>query len=123
MTKKLFENWNESKKELIDSITSSNNDIVKYMLEEQARIFAEKIDAEAAEELRLAGMTTEEIEAEKIIEKLKAPPKPKGIRIPMINRIMPNIIADELLGVQPMTGPFDDIHTLKVKWGINKEDL
>lgn len=34
--------------------------------------------------------------------------------LPVIRRVMPTVIANELIGVQPMTGPVGQIHTLRV---------
>ena len=36
--------------------------------------------------------------------------------LPVIRRVMPTIIANELVGVQPMQGPIAQIHTLRVKY-------
>jgi hypothetical protein len=36
--------------------------------------------------------------------------------LPVIRRVMPTVIANELLGVQPMTGPVGQIHTLRVRY-------
>jgi hypothetical protein len=37
--------------------------------------------------------------------------------LPVIRRVMPTVIANELVGVQPMTGPVGQIHTLRVRYG------
>jgi hypothetical protein len=41
--------------------------------------------------------------------------------LPVIRRVMPTVIANELVGVQPMTGPVGQIHTLRVRYaqGLN----
>lgn len=36
--------------------------------------------------------------------------------LPIIRRVMPTVIANEIIGVQPMTGPVAQIHTLRVKY-------
>jgi hypothetical protein len=36
--------------------------------------------------------------------------------LPVIRRVMPTIIANEIIGVQPMTGPVAQIHTMRVKY-------
>lgn len=36
--------------------------------------------------------------------------------LPVIRRVMPSIIANEIISVQPMTGPAGQIHTLRVKY-------
>jgi hypothetical protein len=36
--------------------------------------------------------------------------------LPVIRRVMPTVIANEIIGVQPMTGPVGQIHTLRVRY-------
>jgi len=36
--------------------------------------------------------------------------------LPIIRRVMPTVIANEIIGVQPMTGPVGQIHTLKTRY-------
>lgn len=36
--------------------------------------------------------------------------------LPVIRRVMPTVIANELIGVQPMSGPVAQIHTLRVRY-------
>ena len=36
--------------------------------------------------------------------------------LPVLRRVMPTVIANELIGVQPMTGPVGQIHTLRVRY-------
>lgn len=36
--------------------------------------------------------------------------------LPVIRRVMPTVIANELIGVQPMTGPVAQIHTMRVRY-------
>lgn len=36
--------------------------------------------------------------------------------LPVIRRVMPTVIANEIIGVQPMTGPVAQVHTLRVKY-------
>jgi Major capsid protein Gp23 len=36
--------------------------------------------------------------------------------MPIIRRVMPTVIANEIIGVQPMTGPVAQIHTLRVRY-------
>jgi len=42
--------------------------------------------------------------------------------LPVIRRVMPTVIANELVGVQPMTGPVGQIHTLRVRYANNMND-
>ena len=36
--------------------------------------------------------------------------------LPVIRRVMPTVIANEIIGVQPMTSPVGQIHTLRVRY-------
>lgn len=36
--------------------------------------------------------------------------------MPVLRRVMPTVIANEIIGVQPMTGPVAQIHTLRVRY-------
>ena len=42
--------------------------------------------------------------------------------LPVIRRVMPTVIANELVGVQPMTGPVGQIHTLRVRYAQQLTD-
>jgi len=42
--------------------------------------------------------------------------------LPVIRRVMPTVIANELVGVQPMSGPVSQIHTLRVRYGTTMND-
>lgn len=37
--------------------------------------------------------------------------------LPVLRRVMPTVIANEIIGVQPMQGPVAQIHTLRVRYG------
>lgn len=39
--------------------------------------------------------------------------------LPILRRVMPTVIANEIVGVQPMTGPVGQIHTLRVQYADN----
>ena len=42
--------------------------------------------------------------------------------LPVIRRVMPTVIANEIVGVQPMTGPVSQIHTLRVRYAETADD-
>ena len=44
------------------------------------------------------------------------PESTDNIIIPMIRRVMPNIIASSIVNVQPMTGPIGNVFTVKPKY-------
>jgi hypothetical protein len=41
--------------------------------------------------------------------------------LPVIRRVMPTVIANEIVGVQPMQGPIAQIHTLRVKYNAGTD--
>ena len=43
--------------------------------------------------------------------------------LPIIRRVMPTVIANEIVGVQPMTGPVGQIHTLRVRYADSKDGV
>lgn len=64
---------------------------------------------------------TEEEEADEIVRRLKTKPEPiityRSTILPLIKRIIPTIIANEILGVQPMQGSTSQAFTLLHKYG------
>lgn len=45
-----------------------------------------------------------------------------GVILPIIRRMMPTILANELCGVQPMTGPLGSIFSLKTQYMNNNSN-
>jgi hypothetical protein len=43
--------------------------------------------------------------------------------LPVIRRVMPTVIANEIVGVQPMTGPVAQIHTLRVRYADTTSEV
>jgi hypothetical protein len=43
--------------------------------------------------------------------------------LPVIRRVMPTVIANEIIGVQPMTGPVGQIHTLRVRYADSSNEV
>lgn len=41
------------------------------------------------------------------------------VMLPVIRRVMPTVIANDIVGVQPMTGPVGQIHTLRFRYSNN----
>lgn len=42
--------------------------------------------------------------------------------LPVIRRVMPTVIANEIIGVQPMTAPVSQIHTLRLRYADQMAD-
>lgn len=43
--------------------------------------------------------------------------------LPIIRRVMPNVIANSIIGVQPMTAPSVQIYTMKVRYAVIKNKI
>ena len=98
MADKLFESkWNATKEALLEGLTGSRRDSLAVVLENTR--------AQQLKESATAGATG----AGNIATLNK-------VMLPLIRRVMPTVIANEILGVQPMTGPVGQIHTLRVRY-------
>ena len=97
MTQNLFENWDVTKDALTDGLTGNKKVVMESVLENTKNYLSES----AAAGTTMAGNVAS---LNKVI-------------LPVIRRVMPTVIANELVGVQPMTGPVGQIHTLRVRYG------
>lgn len=99
MTDKLFESkvWAQTKEALLEGLTGSRRNNMNVILENQRN--------QMLKESATAGATSAGNVA--TINK---------VMLPLIRRVFPTVIANELMGVQPMTGPVGQIHTLRVRY-------
>jgi len=97
MTQNLFENWGVTKDALTDGLSGNKKVVMESVLENTKSYLSES----AAAGTTMAGNVAS---LNKVI-------------LPVIRRVMPTVIANELVGVQPMTGPVGQIHTLRVRYG------
>jgi hypothetical protein len=97
MTQNLFENWAVTKDALTDGLDGNKKVVMESVLENTKNYLSES----AAAGTTMAGNVAS---LNKVI-------------LPVIRRVMPTVIANELVGVQPMTGPVGQIHTLRVRYG------
>jgi hypothetical protein len=97
MSQNLFENWSVTKEALTDGLAGNKKVVMESVLENTRKMYLS--------ETALAGNTMSGNIAtlNKVI-------------LPVIRRVMPTVIANELVGVQPMTGPVGQIHTLRVRY-------
>ena len=107
MSQALFENWNVTKDALTDGLEGNKKTVMESTLENTKQYLQEA----AASGSTMAGNIAT---LNKVI-------------LPVIRRVMPTVIANELVGVQPMTGPVGQIHTLRVRYsqtagGVNAGD-
>jgi ABC-type arginine/histidine transport system permease subunit len=96
MADNLMENWSETKTALTDGLTGTKKQVMETTLENTKSYLAEAATAGATGAGNIATLN-------KVI-------------LPVIRRVMPTVIANEIVGVQPMTGPVGQIHTLRVRY-------
>jgi hypothetical protein len=96
MADNLMENWSETKIALTDGLTGTKKKVMETTLENTKNYLAEAASSGATQAGNVATLN-------KVI-------------LPVIRRVMPTVIANEIVGVQPMTGPVGQIHTLRVRY-------
>ena len=94
----LFEgnNWDTTRETLLDGLEGNKRDVMSSVLENTKSALTESATAGASQAGNIATLN-------KVI-------------LPIIRRVMPTVIANEIIGVQPMTGPVGQIHTLRVRY-------
>ena len=98
MSEKLFEsqNWSATKDVLLEGLNGNRKAVMEAVLENTKKNIMESASAGATQSGNIAVLN-------KVI-------------LPVIRRVMPTVIANEIIGVQPMTGPVGQIHTLRVRY-------
>ena len=91
-----MENWSETKIALTDGLSGTKKSVMETTLENTKRYLSEAATTGATQAGNVATLN-------KVI-------------LPVIRRVMPTVIANEIVGVQPMTGPVGQIHTLRVRY-------
>jgi len=96
----LLENrWNETKEALLEGLAGTKKNTMSVMLENTRKYIAESASGGATSAGNIATLNR--------------------VILPVIRRVMPTVIANEIVGVQPMTGPVGQIHTLRVRYAQN----
>lgn len=97
MAKNLFEsNWGATKDALLEGLTGTRRQSMDVVFENTRRYLGESASAGSTQAGNIA-----------VLNK---------VMLPLIRRVMPTVIANEIMGVQPMTGPVGQIHTLRVRY-------
>ena len=97
MATKLFEsNWAATKEALLEGLKGTRRKAMDVVFENTRKYLAESATAGATQAGNIA-----------VLNK---------VMLPLIRRVMPTVIANEIMGVQPMTGPVGQIHTLRVRY-------
>ena len=100
MSQELLESrWGETKEALLEGLNGTRRNSMNVILENTRRYLKENASAGSTASGNIATLNR--------------------VILPVIRRVMPTVIANELVGVQPMTGPVGQIHTLRVRYANN----
>jgi hypothetical protein len=103
MSQALLENrWGETKEALLEGLDGNKRSSMSVILENTRNHLAESATSGATAAGNVATLNR--------------------VILPVIRRVMPTVIANELVGVQPMSGPVSQIHTLRVRYGETMGD-
>ena len=96
MSELLNGRWAETKEALLEGLQGTKKSVMGVTLENTRKYLQESATAGATSAGNVATLNR--------------------VILPVIRRVMPTVIANELVGVQPMTGPVGQIHTLRVRY-------
>ena len=97
MSQELLESrWGETKDALLEGLQGNKRSSMGVILENTKNYLAEAATSGASAAGNVATLNR--------------------VILPVIRRVMPTVIANEIVGVQPMTGPVGQIHTLRVRY-------
>jgi hypothetical protein len=96
MSELLTSRWAETKEALLEGLQGTKKSVMGATLENTRKYLAETASAGTTSAGNVATLNR--------------------VILPVIRRVMPTVIANELVGVQPMTGPVGQIHTLRVRY-------
>ena len=104
MTDKVItEKWTDTKTALMEGLSGQRAKSMETVLENTKTYLAEAATTGATGAGNVAALN-------KVI-------------LPIIRRVMPTVIANEIVGVQPMTGPVGQIHTMRVRYADSKDGV
>jgi hypothetical protein len=96
MSELLESRWVDTKNALLEGLQGNKKSVMAATLENTRKYLSESATAGATSAGNVATLNR--------------------VILPVIRRVMPTVIANELVGVQPMTGPVGQIHTLRVRY-------
>ena len=103
MSELLNGRWAETKQALLEGLQGTKKSSMSVTLENTRKYLTESATAGATSAGNVATLNR--------------------VILPVIRRVMPTVIANELVGVQPMTGPVGQIHTLRVRYADNSTQV
>jgi len=102
MSELLESRWQDTKGALLEGLQGHKKAVMSTTLENTRKYLQESATAGATSAGNVATLNR--------------------VILPVIRRVMPTVIANELVGVQPMTGPVGQIHTLRVRYSDTADD-
>ena len=96
MSELLHGRWQETKEALLEGLQGTKRSVMSTTLENTRKYLSESASTGSTSAGNVATLNR--------------------VILPVIRRVMPTVIANELVGVQPMTGPVGQIHTLRVRY-------
>jgi hypothetical protein len=103
MSQELLESrWGETKEALMEGLNGTKRNSMGVILENTRKYLKENASSGSTAAGNIATLNR--------------------VILPVIRRVMPTVIANELVGVQPMTGPVGQIHTLRVRYAQSLTD-
>ena len=103
MSELLESRWQDTKSALLEGLDGNKKAVMGVTLENTKKYLSESATAGATSAGNVATLNR--------------------VILPVIRRVMPTVIANELVGVQPMTGPVGQIHTLRVRYADSLDDV
>jgi hypothetical protein len=103
MSQLLNERWSETKDTLLEGLQGNRRSSMQTCLENTRKYLLESATAGATSAGNIATLNR--------------------VILPVIRRVMPTVIANEIVGVQPMTGPVGQIHTLRVRYADSSNEV
>ena len=88
--------WNDTKDALLEGLEGNRRSSMGVVLENTRKYLKEAASTGASASGNIATLNR--------------------VILPVIRRVMPTVIANEIVGVQPMQGPVGQIHTLRVRY-------
>ena len=102
MSELLESRWQETKGALLEGLNGNKKAVMASTLENTRRYLSEAAGTGATSAGNIATLNR--------------------VILPVIRRVMPTVIANDLVGVQPMTGPVGQIHTLRVRYAESNDN-
>ena len=103
MSELLESRWQDTKGALLEGLQGNKKSVMATTLENTKRYLTESATAGATASGNIATLNR--------------------VILPVIRRVMPTVIANEIVGVQPLTGPVGQIHTLRVRYSDSFDNI